>query len=460
MKIKLQLIIDNNNECVTEDVIHLERDELSAETLGLTLTEAKNINAKVQEIMVTYQMIDFTAHHRRCSCCGQLCSIKGYHPLIYRTLFGKVRLRSPRLFSCRCYSQRSSTFSPLAQVLTEHVSPELSYLESKWASLMPYGLTAKLLKEVFPVEIHPSSVYRTTSKVANRLEQELGEEQATFIEGCPRDWNQLPRPDTPITVSLDGGYVHARKGNNRKAGWFEVIVGKSLQEGRQPRRFGYVINYDRKPKRRLYEMLEKQGLQLNQDITFLTDGGDTVRDLPLYLSPRSEHILDWFHVAMRMTVIKQISKGAMGKGYASFEKQLLRIKWFLWHGNVYQALDALESLIMDLDLYSENKAHKKYKLWRVVSEFHQYIQSNSPFIPNYGERYRHGESVSSACAESAVNELISKRMVKSQQMRWTQKGAHLLLQVRSKTLNGDLIKSFKQWYPKIDDHKACPSLAA
>jgi len=461
MKIKLQLIIDNNNEYLTEDVIYLERDELSSETLGLTLKEAKNINSKVQEIMVTHQITDFVAHHRYCPCCSKPRSIKGYHPLIYRTLFGKICLRSPRLFSCRCQSQQSSTFSPLVQLLTEHVSPELSYLESKWASLISYGLAAKLLKEVFPVEIYPSSVYRITSKVANRLEQELGEEKAMFIEGCQRDWNQLPRPDTPITVSLDGGYVHARKGNNRKAGWFEVIVGKSLQEGHQPRRFGYVVNYDQKPKRRLYEMLEKQGLQLNQDITFLTDGGDTVRDLPLYLSPRSEHILDWFHVTMRMTVIKQISKGAMGKDYANFEKQLLRTKWFLWHGNIYQSLDILESLIMDLDLYSENKAHKKYKLWRVVSEFYQYIQSNSHFIPNYGERYRYGESVSSACAESAVNELISKRMAKSQQMRWTQKGAHLLLQVRSKTLNGDLIKSFKQWYPKMDDaHNIPQPLAA
>lgn len=259
MRIKLQLIIDNNNECITEDIICFERDGLSAETLGLTLKEAKNINSKVQEIMIAHQITDFVAHHRCCSCCGQPRSIKGYHPLIYKTLFGKICLRSPRLFSCRCQSQQPSTFSPLVQVLTEHVSPELSYLESKWASLMSYGLAAKLLKEVFPVEIYPSSVYRITSKVANRLEQELGEEKAMFIEGCQRDWNKLPRPGSPITVSLDGGYVHARKGNNRKAGWFEVIVGKSLQKGYQPRRFGYVVNYDQKPKRRLYEMLENKG---------------------------------------------------------------------------------------------------------------------------------------------------------------------------------------------------------
>jgi hypothetical protein len=46
-----------------------------------------------------------------------------------------------------------------------------------------------------------------------------------------------------------------------------------------------------------------------------------------------------------------------------------------------------------------------------------------------------------------VNQVISKRMVKKQQMRWTPKGAHLLLQVRTKVLNQDLAGVFQRWYP-------------
>ena len=42
-----------------------------------------------------------------------------------------------------------------------------------------------------------------------------------------------------------------------------------------------------------------------QAITFLSDGGDTVRDLQLYLSPLAEHLLDWFHITMRITVLRQ-----------------------------------------------------------------------------------------------------------------------------------------------------------
>jgi hypothetical protein len=40
-----------------------------------------------------------------------------------------------------------------------------------------------------------------------------------------------------------------------------------------------------------------------------------------------------------------------------------------------------------------------------------------------------------------------KRFVKKQQMRWTPRGAHLLLQTRTKVLNGDLEDTFRRWYP-------------
>jgi hypothetical protein len=50
-------------------------------------------------------------------------------------------------------------------------------------------------------------------------------------------------------------------------------------------------------------------------------------------------------------------------------------------------------------------------------------------------------------AESAVNQIISTRFVKTQQMKWTERGAHLLLQVRTHVLNGDLRDLFCRWYP-------------
>jgi len=72
-----------------------------------------------------------------------------------------------------------------------------------------------------------------------------------------------------------------------------------------------------------------------------------------------------------------------------------------------------------------------------------------PFIPNYGDRWRNGERIASGFVEATVNQVVARRMVKKQQMRWTPVGAHLLLQVRTRTINGDLRATFQQWYPDM-----------
>ena len=114
--------------------------------------------------------------------------------------------------------------------------------------------------------------------------------------------------------------------------------------------FAFVQTYDEKPKRRLFELLQSQGLQMNQQIEFLSDGGDTVRDVQLYLSPEAEHLLDWFHVTMRLTTLTQTRQRVAGTRPErsmplrdEVVRELERIKWFLWHGNVYQALEVLGS---------------------------------------------------------------------------------------------------------------------
>ena len=87
------------------------------------------------------------------------------------------------------------------------------------------------------------------------------------------------------------------------------------------------------------------------------------------------------------------------------------------------------------------------KLRRRLEELFTYLDANLAFIPNYSDRYLHGERISTGFVESTVNQVVSKRFVKKQQMRWTAEGAHLLLQVRTRELNGDLEETFRRWYP-------------
>ena len=224
---------------------------------------------------------------------------------------------------------------------------------------------------------------------------------------------------------------------------FEVIVGKSIGEGRPTRCFGYVQCYDERPKCRIDELLKSQGLQRGHPVTFLSDGGETVRNLPVELYPDGEHILDWFHLTMRLTVmgqmVKRLAKSQNPVPISPIEKDFERLKWYLWHGNTYRAFQVLNGLESDLDCLEDPESKK---LLKTVQELDTCIKRNQKIIPNYGDRSRYGERVSTGFAESTINQVVSKRFVKKQQMRWTRRGAHLLLQIRTKVLNNDLRETF------------------
>ncbi len=124
------------------------------------------------------------------------------------------------------------------------------------------------------------------------------------------------------------------------------------------------------------------------------------------------------------------------------------MKHLLWHGNVAEALDRMGDMLLDLELIEAHSAAAE-KLTAGLTEFEIYIRNNREFIPNFGERYRQGERISTAFVESTVNQVVSRRFVKKQQMHWTLKGAHLLLQARTKVLNNELEDVFRRWYPQF-----------
>ena len=67
------------------------------------------------------------------------------------------------------------------------------------------------------------------------------------------------------------------------------------------------------------------------------------------------------------------------------------------------------------------------RILKNARELHIYTMNNVGSIVNYGERYRNEERISTDFVESTINQVVSKRMFKKQQMQWTPEGAHLLL---------------------------------
>ena len=399
MKFLVQVI------CVTEaaerhqqEVFEIERENLAMETLGLSLVESKSLLQGVQEFVVAEQVADDLERRRPCPDCCKRHTSKGQGSIEVKTVFGTVEVPNPRWHRCSCQSIGPSTFRPTTRWLSGQTSPELLYLETKWASLIPYAKVVELLKDVLPVAdtLNQETVRNHLHATADRIEQGLGQEPVSLFDGSDQDWEEQPLPDGPITVGIDGGFVRAA----HKEGWFEVIAGKSVvafrrednDETPSAKCFGFVQTYDEKPRRRLWELLKSQGMQENQQVVFLSDGGDTVRRLQEYLHPSSEHLIDWFHITMRLTVLQQQRKALQAEQPQIGEaiaKQLESVKHLLWHGNAEEALERLGGLIIELDLLRAF-SHAADKLGQGIGEFETYIRNNIEFIPNFGERYRQG----------------------------------------------------------------------
>lgn len=458
MKLRVEVVWENEGEEQRSHVMAIERPQLAMETLGLNLGESKAMLEGVQGIVVARQVAEDLEQRRRCLNCGERYSGKGGGTKEVKTLFGMVKVANPRWNRCGCQPSRTKTFRPTVSWLQGQTSPELLYLETKWASLIPFAKVADLLREVLPVDdgTNHETIRRHLHETAERMENELGDErQLKLFEEEVAEEEDPASPDGPITVGIDGGYVRAA----HKEGFFEVIAGRSVvafrreadDEVPETKCFGYVQTYDEKPRRRLWELMKSQGLQDHQQVVFMSDGGEDVRRVQEYMQPGSEHWIDWFHITMRVTVLQQQTKtltaeAGRAETGAAIAKRIDSVKHLTWHGNVAEALDRLHELLLDLSLIRAHSAAAE-KLSCGMTEFEIYIRNNREFIPNFGERYRQGETITTAFVESTINQVVSRRFVKKQQMAWTLRGAHFLLQTRTKVLNNELENVFRNWYP-------------
>jgi hypothetical protein len=210
VRILLQVAPDDGAFGEAEEVATFEKGAGQLEEVGLSLAEGKALLAAIQRRTVALQATAHVERHRRCAACSRRLRSKGSYLIVFRSLFGDIRLASPRFHRCRCRDQAGpATVSPLKDLLSDHTAPERLYLEARWASLIPYAATAELLADVLPIgaTINASTIRAHVLRVAERAESELGEERPCFIDGCPADWQGLPHPEGRIVIGLDGGYV-------------------------------------------------------------------------------------------------------------------------------------------------------------------------------------------------------------------------------------------------------------
>jgi hypothetical protein len=228
-------------------------------------------------------------------------------------------------------------------------------------------------------------------------------------------------PCEEVIVGLDGGCVRSR--HPRPERNFEVIAGKVLDDEGNATRFAFVRSGGSEALSSASLALRRSGANDSTLVTVLTDGDAGLRAIHRQLVPQAEHMLDWFHISMKFQNLKQFAKGINETTDVAVRDhalaQLERAKWRLWNGYTKRGITGL----VDLEYWSRVQCFEHILPLKKVADallnLIRYLESNADSMPDYGSRYRDRLRISTGFVESTVNEIIAKRMVKKQQMRWS-----------------------------------------
>lgn len=159
----------------------------------------------------------------------------------------------------------------------------------------------------------------------------------------------------------------------------------------------------------------------------------------------THHVLDWFHLSMRIQHVAQaakswpaVTRGERAEG-ARLADAIEHIRWRLWHGQVQRALDLIGATLVLLNAMAEtasSTAAAAGKVAGVLRGLETYVSGQSELLIDYATARRCEEPISTATTESTVPWLLHRRMGAQHQMRWSPRGAHLMLKVRTSVANG------------------------
>ena len=459
---QVKLVAELEPGVVTEtELARIERDaQASVGELGLRLDEAKRLTAALQAQLVPAQVAALGACHRACDACGRVLTSKGHYGATFRSLFGDVPVRVRRRLACPCQGACAAKSSTVLEFGKDALSPELAYVTARYAALAPFGKVAALLSELLPLggTQHASTVRNRTLRVGAEVGQAA---HAAEVASQP----VMPAPASdPVVVGLDGGYVRSR--HRAEGRHFEVIAGKVIQADGAQHRFAFTRTGPIATTEAFRRALAAAGVGADTPATVLCDGDAGLWRLQRAVLPGATPVLNWWHAAVRFEHALQAARG-LGTADTSRAdvavRGLERAKWRLWHGCWPRCRRRLAALSRWTERRSVREVAGIDKLRQRTADLLGYLERNEAALVHYAARRQRGEPIATSFVESAVDEIISWRMAKRQQMRWSRARVQSFLDVRTAVLNDTLEDAFRQRHPGFrpanDDHKLTAAAA-
>ena len=404
-------------EVETIEVGKLERRVvgLTAEEVGLTLAEGKNLLAELGRLILQTQMEEFITCARVCGDCLKLRRLRDQRTRKVQTLFGTISVDAPRISACRCRSGSGFvdvSLSPLTELLSDRCTPELRRLQGELGARHSYREAARLLEMLLPCgPVNHATMRNRTHRVAADLE--------AAVSPTPE-----PGPDlsTDMMMVIDGAHIRAAHGYQSRH--IDVTVGKIEVAGKPPRRFALAPKGAVAPLATLRKALREQGWRPGRAVTVLSDGESALPGLVrAAVGEPVTYILDWWHILMRVQHIEQALRGV----YALEPRHRAGLEIVEWrigrlrhrpgpaitqeaHGELF-GMRHMASEVVYLNGEKFRPAIARL-LWN-CDDLRRYLANNVGALIDYGARYRSELPISTSRAEGCVDEIANARMAKS-----------------------------------------------
>jgi hypothetical protein len=313
---------------------------------------------------------------------------------------------------------------------------------------MPYRVAAGVLEHLLPINagIDPETLRACTLKVGEDLRDAAPAKPATGAAA--------------ITLTLDSTFIRSCEDGQRH---LEVRLGNVETSDGSRQVFAAVTKTDTSIAALIRRGLKEVGHIEETELTAFTDGCSGLRSILVDAGVTKPPGLDWFHIAMRLQHAEKtagtlpVDAPEREHAKAVIVAEVDRLHWRIWNGKAKDAKVTLERIRTVMPVFQGDSGGKRdpssRRLWTALREIDRYLSSQSAWLVNYAERHRAGLRVGTSITEGTegtANFLVNRRMNKSQQMRWSRRGADLLLQVRCAGFNGKLGSSFGQLFQAVD----------
>lgn len=218
---------------------------------GLLLEDAKTLLAQSQNARLRYQMDGVSEVIRSCTDCAKISAIHDYRSRSVDTLFGRFRVKAPRIRHCACNARSEVSpggpLWPLAELYPRRSTQALLRLQAELGARHSFREAARNLATLLPC------ARQRNTAVRNRLGQ-----IAQDICDCDRAVPLLDQDASlpPLTVFLDGARIRCRPEDQRRH--FDVVVC-NIESPHMCRRFGFVQQAARSPADQLRQDLHAVG---------------------------------------------------------------------------------------------------------------------------------------------------------------------------------------------------------